>query len=145
MTPMTATITRSIVDDLLPLYAAGEASADTRALVDRCVTHDPALLMAISALREDGAPAPLQTMSSVRDAALVGVEETKNLLRRRTGFLAAAVTGTLMPFSFAFTSKGVTFFMLRDAPLVALPVLLVGAAFWIAFAMTNRRLRVKGL
>jgi anti-sigma factor RsiW len=36
-------ITRDIVLDLLPLYLAGEASADTRALVEEYVQTDPEL------------------------------------------------------------------------------------------------------
>jgi hypothetical protein len=34
-------VTRDVITDLWPLYAAGEASADTRALVEQFLQHDP--------------------------------------------------------------------------------------------------------
>jgi hypothetical protein len=36
------TITRDVVSDLWPVYEAGEASADTKALVDEFLAQDPA-------------------------------------------------------------------------------------------------------
>ena len=37
------TITRNVILDLLPLYQAGEVSADTRALVEKYLETDPEL------------------------------------------------------------------------------------------------------
>jgi hypothetical protein len=45
------TVTRDVVSDLWPLYASGEASADTRALVDAFLASDPAFA---ASLRESG-------------------------------------------------------------------------------------------
>jgi hypothetical protein len=36
-------ITRSVILDLLPLYQSGEASADTRAIVEEYLRRDPTL------------------------------------------------------------------------------------------------------
>ena len=36
-------ITRNVILDLLPLYSAGEVSADTRALIDKYLETDPEL------------------------------------------------------------------------------------------------------
>ena len=44
-------VTHDVVSDLWPLYASGEASADTRALVDAFLAGDPAFAQA---LRESG-------------------------------------------------------------------------------------------
>ena len=44
-------VTRDVVSDLWPLYASGEASADTRALVDAFLAGDPAFAQS---LRESG-------------------------------------------------------------------------------------------
>jgi hypothetical protein len=47
------TVTRDVVSDLWPLYASGEASADTRALVEAFLASDPGFA---AALRESGGP-----------------------------------------------------------------------------------------
>jgi len=136
-------VTKDVIRDLMPVYAAGEASADTRALVESAVRLDPDLAAMLAALRED-APA-LTPPAPSRATDLVGVERTKGLLRQRTGFLAAAVVGTLVPFTFAFSGTDLRFFMLRDAPLVAVACLACALSFWIAYGVTVRRLRVRGL
>ena len=41
------TITRDVVRDLWPLYAANEASPDTRAVVDEFLRNDPELRVRI--------------------------------------------------------------------------------------------------
>jgi anti-sigma factor RsiW len=40
-------ITRNIIEDLLPLYLAGEASPETRALVEEFLARDPSLATAV--------------------------------------------------------------------------------------------------
>ena len=42
-------VTRDVVSDLWPLYASGEASADTRALVDAFLAEDPAFAATLRA------------------------------------------------------------------------------------------------
>jgi len=42
-------VTRDVVSDLWPLYASGEASADTRALVDAFLAADPAFAATLRA------------------------------------------------------------------------------------------------
>lgn len=41
------TVTRDVVSDLWPLYASGEASADTRTLVEGFLAGDPAFAAAL--------------------------------------------------------------------------------------------------
>ena len=48
---MTTVVTRDVVSDLWPLYSSGEASADTRALVDAFLASDPEFARV---LRESG-------------------------------------------------------------------------------------------
>lgn len=50
-------VTRQVINDLWPVYAAGEASADTRALVEAFFRQDPEHA---KALQEQGAEAMLQ-------------------------------------------------------------------------------------
>lgn len=137
-------VTRETIKDLLPLYASGEASADTRALVESFLSQDPELARLAEALRaEDSSaiPARLTLPGSGRDA----LERTKALLRRRTRLMALAFLFTGLPLSFAYDETGFRFLLIRDAPLAASACLAVAAVLWIAFAVTRKRLRVTGL
>ena len=135
-------VTREIVKDLLPLYAAGEASADTRAAVEEWLRTDPELARLAQELRED-APPPAVTADP--ESGRSALAATKSLLRRRAHLLAAAWVLTGLPFSFAFDGSHVRFLMLRDAPLACVACWVGAALLWIAFARTSRRLKVTGL
>ena len=82
-------VTREIVKDLLPLYAAGEASADSRAAVEEWLRTDPELARLAAALREDGAPPEAVTVAPASGQAALAA--TKSLLRRRTWLMALAL------------------------------------------------------
>ena len=136
-------VTREIVKDLLPLYVAGEASAESRAAVEEWLRADPELARLAAALRDDRALAPAASVTPASgQAALMA---TKTLLRRRSWLLALALMFTGLPLSFVYDNSGLRFFMLRDAPLVSLTTLAAALGLWIAFAMVTRRLRVTGL
>lgn len=136
-------VTREIVKDLLPLYVAGEASAETRAAVEEWLGRDAELARLVEALRRDSAPTPaLPVTPGAGQAALA---TTKTLLRRRTWLLALALFFTGLPLSFVFDSGGLRFLMLRDAPLASLACLAVAVVLWVAFGAIARRLRVTGL
>ena len=136
-------ITREIVKDLLPLYAAGEASADTRAAVEEWLRADPELARLVEEMRGDGEERADATAAP--DAGRAALATTKTLLRRRTWLLAWALFFTGLPLSFVFGDEGLRFRMLRDAPLSSAASLAVAVVLWILFARIARRLRVTGL
>jgi anti-sigma factor RsiW len=136
-------ITREIVKDLLPLYAAGEASAETRAAVEEWLRADPELARLVEGLRSDAVPPPARPITPASGRAALAA--TKALLRRRAWLLALALFFTGLPLSFVFDDRGLRFLMLRDAPLVSLMSVAAGASFWVAFGVVVRRLRVTGL
>jgi anti-sigma factor RsiW len=137
-------VTRDIVKDLLPLYVAGEGSPETRAAVESFLESDPELARIADALRADelAAAHAAATPPGENRAALV---RTKALLRRRSWLLSFAIFFTGLPLSFAADQNGVRFFFLRDAPALASASLAAGAALWIVYFVTSRRLRVTGL
>ncbi len=137
-------VTREIVKDLLPLYVSGEASPETRALVEAFLREDPELARLAEALRaEELAPArgAIAPSGSGREA----LSQAKALLRRRTWTLALALFFTGLPLSFVFGDSGLRFLLIRDAPALGSASLAVAVALWIAYALTVRRLRVTGL
>jgi len=84
-------ITRNVILDLLPLYLADEASADTKALVDRFLKDDPELAdiakeSAAMELPED-APFPL-TQEDMMNA----YKEAKRFMFWRTIILAGIIS-----------------------------------------------------
>jgi hypothetical protein len=70
------------------------------------------------------------------------VTRTRAVLRRRSWTLALALFFTSLPLVFAFDSRGVTFFMLRDEPGSRL-FWLSAAWLWFDFVRQTRRLRTK--
>lgn len=148
---MTISITPDVIKDLLPLYVAGEASADTRAIVDAWLRTDAETAAYAAALAQvHAAPAGPLTTRAMRPGRVAGagpaaLAETKSLLRRKTWLMAAAIFCSGVPFTIAGGDEGVRFFMLRDAPRVAMALLTVAAVCWVMFGLTVRRLRVTGL
>jgi hypothetical protein len=135
-------VTRDVVKDLLPLYLSGEVSRDTKALVEGYLRLDPDLAKAVAAARALELPDTPGPSPSDEKAAL---DETRQLLKRRTETLATATLFTVLPFTFTFDASGITFFLLRDKPVVAGAWLFTAAVLWIWYGVLRRRLQVSGL
>lgn len=135
-------ITKDVIADLLPLYEAGEASADTRALVEAFLKADPSLLSARSvdaSLKGEAAP----VVERERRQALA---RTVHLLKRRQMFFAFALCFTLMPLSVVGSSdEGITWMMWRDAPDAAQGFLAAAAVSWFLFFRARNQLRASGI
>ena len=132
-------ITRDVINDLLPVYFAGEASADTKQLVEGFFREDPELarLAQMHARLNLDAPA-----MQAPDAEAEALARTRRAIRRRSWLMAIAIFCSLVPFTTAFESgRGVIFFMWRDAPPIALAFQMAGCGLWIAYYLANRRLR----
>jgi hypothetical protein len=135
--------TRDIAIDLLPLYVADEASADSRELVEDFLHDDPELAALARALADD--PLDIARPRVESGAARQALASTRALLRRRTWFLAAAIFCSSVPFGFVFNDHGLVFLLIRDAPALGSSLLAAAVGMWIAFGVTARRLRVTGL
>jgi anti-sigma factor RsiW len=138
-------VTRDVVRDLLPLYVAGEASADTRAAVDAFLASDPELEALAASLREDAATEIARAPDGVLKPDRQALERTRQLLRRRTWLLASALFCTGFPFSFMFDDGGLRFLLIRDAPVVGSMCFAAAVILWIAYAITRRKMSVTGL
>jgi len=97
-------VTREVVTDLLPAYFSGEASGDTRALVEDYFRQDPDF----ERIARSGAT-PLETLRAATSIATSQEKEKCDLesvrlgLRRRQLLFAGSLFFTLMPLSYYFT------------------------------------------
>ncbi|MGH9219796.1 MAG: hypothetical protein ACRD1W_10875 [Vicinamibacterales bacterium] len=135
-------VTRNVIADLMPLYEAGEASADTRALVEAFLKADPGLLTDRS-VDQALKTAPPPAVEQERRRALA---RTVTLLKRRQMFFALALCFTLMPLSFTFSSSGgLTWLMWRDAPDAARAFVAGAVVCWAVFLRVRSQLRATGI
>lgn len=137
-------VTRNVVKDLLTVYLAGEASTDTRQLVEEYLSSDPELARDVETVRAGypGLPVAPPVVPSAEKQAL---DATRQFLKIRTSTLVIAVLFTLLPFSFVFEGSRVTFVLLRDAPVIGLAWWATAAVMWAWHIWIRRRLRVSGL
>jgi anti-sigma factor RsiW len=108
-------ITANVIRDLLPMYLDGEVSQDTRRLVEAYLEAHPELR------REAEAPVRLERVEVRRevDDALAVMEKTKRAIQRQKWLQFWGLLFSLIPLSFAFSVRGVNFWLLRDMPVVA--------------------------
>jgi hypothetical protein len=86
------TVTRHVVRDLWPLYAAGEASDDSRRLVDEFFAQDPEFARTLQVEAHAIAPGPVD-LPPTHEARTLDLVKAR--LRRRSPFrlVALALTG----------------------------------------------------
>ncbi len=136
-------VTRDVVTDLLPLYLSGDASDDTRRLVDDFMTTDPEFAqvargMSDAALKHDKLP-PISP-----EIELQTIKKTKRLVRLRDAFFWISVFVTTTPFAVWDTSWG-SGFLIRDWPRLAVGLGVLAITSWCIYFALKRRLSSTGL
>jgi hypothetical protein len=133
---------RSVVIDLLPLYASGEASADTKTLVEAYIKEDASLRALLGALQgvTNGVGADAEPSRSLEREAL---NRTHAVIRRRSWLMGLGIFLTVFPMSVA-QLNGVTYILMRDFPQSMLSWV-IAAGLWWKYVALSRRLRVRGL
>ncbi len=134
-------VTRDVVKDLLAVCAAGEASADTRALVEEWLRSDPDL--ARQAARADGVALP-DVPALAPTAEKRALDRTRRHLRWRTVLLGLAAYVTTLPFSVTFGSRGYEGLLIKDWP-QRVVVVAIAAVLWVVYWRLARRARLSGL
>ena len=135
-------ISRDVVKDLIPVYLAGDASADTQALVESYLKTDPELASDVKAARGASLGLPATPTPTAEKQAL---DATRQLLKSRTSTLVVAMIFTVLPLTFVFRGTTITFFLIRDAPIIGIAWWATAAIMWIWHVGIRRRLRVSGL
>ncbi|MBV6449896.1 MAG: hypothetical protein MHPDNHAH_00609 [Anaerolineales bacterium] len=134
-------ITRDVVTDLLPVYLAGEASADTRALVEEFLDQDPAFAKLIA--EQEPLQAPPSTQLS-KETEMKTLEMTKNLLAKRSWYMGFAIFFTVLPLSIRGDEQGI-YWMWAGDPMIPITSIAVAVLMWFLYARTNRKLNGSGL
>jgi anti-sigma factor RsiW len=141
-------VTRNIVQDLLPLYLAGEVCPETRALVEEFLAHDATLAAEVERLKSDSLKQILAggtNMALPQDHEAQTLARTRRELAHRSWNLGLAIAFTVFPFSGTFAGGHVQWMLVRDIPSLAMASWAAAAGFWVGFAIHSRRLRLTGL
>ncbi len=141
-------ITRNVVMDLLPVYLTGEASSDTKDLIEEFLRQDSEFANLVEEQkREFGRQQALLEPAGApsADHELRTLAQTRSLMERQKWSMALALMLTAFPLSFVFSGGHLTFLIVRDQPLLAAASWLGAAILWIQYFLRRRRLRIVGL
>ena len=132
-------ITDDVINDLLPLYASGECSADTKLLVDEYLRAHPDLARQVSRISQQPPAGLLPNRLGASDE-MYALKKTRRMIKRRSYILGAAIFFTIAPFSFAYIN-GKFYWLMAESPMSAAVYLIVGAAFWVGYAVLKIKAR----
>jgi anti-sigma factor RsiW len=128
-------VTRDVIIDLWAAYVSGEASGDSRALVDEFLRDDPAFaeeLRRPSAIEPAAAPAPPPDMEAQ------ALTRTRRRLRGYRPLLTLALVFTGLAFGRIVSDTA-----WQVSPRNFIATAAVAVAFWIAFFVALWRMRVQ--
>jgi ferric-dicitrate binding protein FerR (iron transport regulator) len=129
-------VTKDVINDLYPLYAEKECSADTRALVEEYLQRNPQHAEELRRVMSTPLPCAVPPAKALEE--LQALREARRVVRRRSWLMALAIFFSVAPFSF-FSADGRTWWLLRDAPGSALVYATLGVVFWIIYVVQRRR------
>lgn len=137
-------VTREVVLDLLPVYLAGEASPDTRALIEEYLKQDTELAQRIRLQWADNLAAAVPS-ALPPDLELRSLRRTRNLLGWQKWLFGFAISFTALSFtseiSFHEGSVKEFHFLIRDFPLQFGTCAALAIACWIGYYAIRRHLR----
>ena len=136
-------VTREVINDLLPLYLAGEASEDSRILVEDFLRDDPefsARILSAQRAMEAINSAP----ESTPDLELKTLKRTRRAVSSRSILIGAAIFMSLMPLSVSHDERG-THWMMIESPWSAIASAAIAAVLWGIFWKIRRSTRSAGV
>ena len=131
-------ITQDVIKDLLTVYLAGEATADTRALIEDWLRTDPDLARQVNQARHADLPPVPPLPPPIEKRAL---DRTRRQLRWRAILLGTAIFVSLLPLSISFNSGGIRGWLIEEWLERAI-VIAVAGALWVVYWRLSRRMRV---
>jgi hypothetical protein len=138
-------MTDDVLNDLLTLYLAGEASADTRALIEDRVRREPAFAAKVAAARSVDLSAAAAPPPRLGDPELEALKRTRHAIFLGKLFWAGALFFTLVPLVVHIDRNGVEFLILGKYPGLMWAFWSIAAASWTAHYVMNREVARAGL
>jgi hypothetical protein len=132
------------MNDLLTVYLAGDASADTRTLVEDFARRQPEFAARLKAASALVIPAA-STLPAPGIGEVHALRRTRQYLFVRTMFLAWAIVFTLLPLAFTFGSEGTRIVFWGSHPGLVLAFWSLAGASWVAWTVIQRQVRQVGL
>lgn len=126
-------VTQDVMNDLLPVYFSGEASADTRTLVEDYFRENPEFERIAR-----GSAKPLDALRAVTTVAPEAEREKRDLecvrheLRRNKVFFGVALFLTLVPLA-VFFSHGHFVWLIREDPWEAVVCWSMATVLWLGY------------
>ena len=131
-------ITQDVIKDLLTIYLAGEATADTRALIEDWLRTDPALARQVNQARSAELPAVPPLPPTIEKRAL---DRTRRQLRWRAILLGTAIYVSTLPLTVTFNSAGFRGLLIEEW-FERVIVIAVAGALWVVYWRVSRGIRV---
>ena len=142
MTETLTNVTRDVIEDLLPLYVAGEASRDTCTLVEAFLKRDPDLARLASGMASALPPERTPKLLG-EDAEMRSIRRTRNMLTWKSWLLGLGIFYTLLPLSFVLSAEHGLRWLVTGNPLQWPVMLFYGAlatVCWVGYFTLRRRL-----
>src|SRR5215831_8043776 len=128
-------ISKEVIRDLLPAYVAGEASEDTRVLLESALAEDAELRTEATML----GTVPSASATPPGDLGLETLKRTQRLLRRRALLAGFSVFFSTFPLVLFHRGWGLA------GPSGQTACLLIAAAGWVLFLKNAARMHAVGL
>lgn len=140
-------VTREVIVDLLPVYLSGEASPATCAIMEDFFKKDPEFAQRVRVQWEEGlrraAPSGLPPELELRS-----LKRTRHLLGWQKWLFGLAMAFSALGLTIEFSFRNGHFyeshFMFQQYPSIFGTLLVVSAAFWIAYFTLRHRIRHAG-
>jgi len=136
-------ITRDVIIDLLPLYFSGEASIDTKDLVETYFDQNPDFAEEAKKSSEKIITNDIPVKLTKEDE-MESLNKTKKRIKLQSFLIGFAIFFTIAPFSFAHMDDKF-YVLLLDSPMTALTYGSIGILFWISYFIARNKTRVTGL
>lgn len=130
-------VTPNVVKDLLTVYLAGEAHADTRELVEEWLRDHPDVAHQVERARRTTLPAVAAPPPTAEKQAL---DRTRRRWRIRWIVFGTAVYFSTLPLTVTFNRSGFQGLLIDNWP-ERIVLLVIAAALWVTYAVLMRRWR----
>ena len=134
--------TFDVMKDLMVVYIGGEASEDTRRLVEAYARAHPDYA---ELLERSGSVGLGSAVRAPGDVEMKALRMTRQHIFLRSLFFGMAIAFTLTPFTFVFKDGTLTFFLWRDVPGLGTAFASIAVASWVACYVMHRAVRKVGL